>query len=350
MRRKLLTLLLFTLFLFLVCLTAQAEKATFGGVSFSTDSEAIDLGSVQVTDYKAFCAFLDAFEHLQKVDMFETKIYRDNIEMLAARYPDIEFGWTMCFAEHEIRTDVTAYSTLHMSNAKTHGNADIALIRFCRHLKALDIGHNAVSDLSFLYDLPELRVLIIACNKVEDITPVGSLKNLEYLEMFTNNIRDISPLNGLEHLMDLNICYNYISDISPLYTLKSLKRLWTCLAVNRGMGKSLTQTQINELKAAFPNLELNNTSSPTGGTWREHSHFETFHTFFRTGVYEPFEDSFPDEGEPLNAMQMRNAVVDDEDEDVNVALDEDAPIVLDIPVVTAEPEPTPRKITIKFGN
>ncbi|GEM_PF-659636 len=332
MTRKLLFPLLLCLLLSF-CTLAAADTVSFGTRSFDTSSEFIDLGQVQVTDFDAFYTFLDSFTDLKKVNMFETPVYRPRIEEMAERYPDIEFGWTMRFAEHEVRTDITAYSTLHMSNAKTHGNADIALVRFCRHLKALDIGHNAVSDLSFLYELPELRVLIIACNKVEDITPIGSLKNLEYLEMFTNNVRDITPLTDLDHLMDLNISYNYIADISPIFTLKNLRRLWTCRSVNRGMDKSLTNSQISQLMEYFPDLELNNVSNPTGGTWREHPHFDVIHAMFRTGVYVPFEDSFTGTGDEET---LKNTVT------VKSEPDSDT-VILEIPGPAEEKDETVEK-------
>ena len=250
------------------------------------------MGSQSITDFESFYQFLEKFSDLTRVDMFETTVRSTQINEMTRRFPQIEFGWTMQFAEHIVRTDCTAFSTLHYSNASTHGDADISLVRYCHNLKALDIGHNAVTDLSFLYDLPELRVLIIACNQVEDITPIASLKHLEYLEMFTNKVRDISALTGLEHLMDLNIAYNYIADISPILTLSSLKRLWSCRSVNRGSNVSLSYAQIDQIKEAIPGIELNNLSNPTGGTWREHPHFDVIHSMFRTTIYEPFEDSF----------------------------------------------------------
>ena len=88
------------------------------------------------------------------------------------------------------------------------------------------MGHNAIDDLSFLYDLPELRILIVADNYITDLTPIASLKHLQYLEVFTNNITDLSPLSGLTELLDLNICYNKIRDVTPLFPLKQLERLW----------------------------------------------------------------------------------------------------------------------------
>ncbi|MBR1686267.1 MAG: leucine-rich repeat domain-containing protein [Clostridia bacterium] len=329
-----------------LCTSARADTVTFGESSYDTASVSIDLQDNRVTDWDAFYDFLSAFTGLEHVDMFASPVQRAQIEELEARFPGIEFGWTIQFYEHEVRTDQTAFSTLHMSNARTHGDIDISLVRYCKNLRALDFGHNAVKDISFLYDLPELRVLIIACNQVEDITPIGSLKNLEYLELFTNRIKDISPLTGLEHLMDLNISYNYIEDISPIFTLPNLKRLWTCRSINRGSNVSLSWAQIGEIKEAFPDIELNNVSNPTGGTWREHPHFEVIHTFFRTGVYVPFEDSF-DVERKISITSVEELPMEESTESPEVTV---PPVIT--PEATSEPTSTPepekKRITIEI--
>ena len=316
-------ILLSCLMLLLLIPEADARTLVFNGMQFDSEAQYIDMGNATIRDLPSFYVFLQQFQQLKKVDMFATPVRRTQIETMTKTFPDIEFGWTMQFAEHTLRTDATVFSTLHYSKDQKHGNADIALVRFCRHLKALDFGHNSVSDLSFLYELPELRVLIIACNQVEDITPISSLKNLEYLELFTNNIRDISALEGLDHLVDLNISYNYISDITPIFSLKNLKRLWSCRSVNRGMNVSLSNEQIQAIKAAIPGIrEINNLSNPTGGTWREHPHFEVIHRMFRAGVYEPFADSFLVEDETRSVPYItvntdNNATVFDASTDTN---------------------------------
>ena len=93
--------------------------------------------------------------------------------------------------------DQTAFSTLHGDPSDpVHSENDFSILKYCKNLMALDVGHNIIRDVSFLYDLPKLRVLILACNCITDITPVGSLKDLEYLEIFWNQIGDISPLTG----------------------------------------------------------------------------------------------------------------------------------------------------------
>ena len=184
--------------------------------------------------YKSVKPILEKYPNLQKVDMFSIPVNRYQIEEMVKLYPEVEFSWTMKLGDdHLVRTDAEAFSTLHFSGAKGHGTKELSLLRYCKNLKALDIGHNVVDDLTWLEELPDLRVLIIAINRVTDITPLASLKKLEYLEMFNNQITDLTPLKGLTRLMDLNIGFNRIEDFSPLYGMKWLQRLWIHKAENR---------------------------------------------------------------------------------------------------------------------
>ena len=294
-------LLALALLLTVLCGTfpaAAVEVVTFGDkVSVFADTAYVDLGETVVRDYNAFYAFLDQLPNVKKVDMFATRIRPRQIDALVERYPDIEFGWTMQIAEHVIRTDWTAFSTLHYSGATVHSTKDLSYVRYCKNLRALDLGHNAVEKLDFLYELPELRVLIMACNRLTDITPIASLTHLEYLELFSNHIADITPLTGLTHLMDLNLSFNDIEDLTPLCALTGLRRLWIYNSRERFKRKPVPEDQLAALQLAIPDCVINTKSNPTEGGWREHPHFETFHAFFRTNVYVPFEDSWPDEPE-----------------------------------------------------
>ena len=92
---------------------AQAETVSFGGVTVDTDAAYVDMGDMVITDWNGFYAFLDSLTKVKKVDMFGTEVKKPKIEEMAARYPEIEFGWTMRIVEHTIRTDQTAFSTLH---------------------------------------------------------------------------------------------------------------------------------------------------------------------------------------------------------------------------------------------
>ena len=234
-------LTVFAVAVLLLCLAAigLAEAAT-ETVVFSTergksikvnkDAEAVDLGGVilsrQGNDFNNLVAFINQLPNLKKLDMYNTEVYASQVESLHAACPQVEFGWTMIIpctnplhperTPHRVRTDQTAFSTLHNNQCALHSTWDLQILRFCRNLKALDIGHNAVDNLNFLYEMPQLKVLILGKNNITDITPLGSLKELEYLELFSNKVTDVTPLAGCESLVDLNIANNSIGDFSPL--------------------------------------------------------------------------------------------------------------------------------------
>ncbi len=268
-----------------------ADTVTFQGkFTAPLDAEYIDLGKVRVEDYDAFIAFLQQFPNLKKVDMFTTQIRPKNIDQLAEAFPDIEFGWTMRIGDHWVRTDATAFSTLHNNRSPQHTEEQFQYLKYCKNLIALDIGHNAVMDLSFLYDLPNLKVLILACNiNLRDITPVGSLKDLEYLELFKNDIHDISCLANCKNLIDLNICFNRIKDWTPIHGLDKLERLWLFNSNNWSDEYPVDKQIVADLKAALPNCHVDSTSYSTLGGWREHDRYYVIYHMFKYGEYIPFE-------------------------------------------------------------
>ena len=260
----------------------------------------------QRLNYEAVKDTLAKYPDLKKVDMFDLPIGRLQAEELEALYPGITFGWTLKIGtDHLVRTDATAFSTLHWSSSTPHPTQEISVLRYCKQLRALDFGHNGVDDISWLTELPDLRVLIIAVNRVTDITPLASLKQLEYLELFNNRITDLSPLSGLTHLMDLNISYNRISDYSPLYGMTWLKRLW--LSQGNREENGVPDEVIRTLQQNLPDCQIDWKSKPTLGGWREHPHYEVIKEMFnqKKGMqYIPFSDSYPD------------YPADDEDEDL----------------------------------
>jgi hypothetical protein len=303
------TIIFLILFLFLA-VSADAE-ITFSTLSFPEDSEYIDLADTVVTDFDAFETFLDRFPHLTRVDMWNTLMTRDLCDRLAARYPDIKWGWTLLIRgkgkdhKHIIRTDDTSFSTLHNNKSPGHTAEDFEILKYCWDLKALDIGHNKVDRLDWLSAFPNLHVLIVACNHITDISPLAGLTHLEYAELFKNEIRDISPLRGLSHLMDLNLCFNKIEDLSVLKELPSLKRLWlfSCSRFNKEPPREF----LRELQEMLPDLYIDSTHHPTNGRWRYLAegqptpHYRIIQEIFGKDHlhpghrYIPFEDSFSDD-------------------------------------------------------
>lgn len=274
------------------CITsASAETLTYQGkVTADVNAEEMDLGNFAVTEMNSFVKFLRQFPNLKKVDMFATKMYAKDMDLLAAEFPDIEFGWTMRIGDHWVRTDTTAFSTLHNNRSPSHNENQFRYLKYCKNLLALDIGHNTVKNLDFLYDLPKLKVLIVACNiDLKDITPIGSLKELEYLELFKNDINDISCLTECTKLIDLNICFNRVKDWTPLHELQNLERLWLYNSNNYSPEIPVDKNVVYAIKNALPDCHVDSTSYSTLGGWREHDRYYVIYHMFKHSEYIPFD-------------------------------------------------------------
>lgn len=235
---------------------------------------------------------IEKYPNLKQVDMYGTPVGIINMGKLSELFPNITFGWTIRFKEHAIRSDATSASTKHSFKSLHHTPVQIALLRYCTQLKALDIEFNNCDDLSFTSGMKDMRVLVVASNQLTDISPVADLAKLEYLDLSGNKITDITPLAGLTRLMDLNLSNNNITDLTPLMKLTSLKRLWLNRAC-RGSEDQLSEENIQKLKEALPDTEIVWTGKPD---WKASQHFKVIHKMFGDNKgYVPFEDSYTDE-------------------------------------------------------
>ena len=289
----------------LVCSAAQAGEVSFGDVSFDRDAEKIDMGGQTVENFTDFIAFLQEFPNLKKVDMFATQVTANQVSMLEEALPGVEFGWTLQLMKyknkHIVRTDAEAFSTLH-GVCPNHRSEEFALLKYCTGLLALDLGHNNLTDITFLLNMPRLRVLILGENqRLKNIDVLAELQDLEYLELFTCGIKDITPLTKLPNLMDLNLANNSVEDWRPLKEMKQLKRLWIS-----DMGtRALSAAERRELEEALPDTVIMYKGQPTSNGWRtdprtkvNDPHYDVVYEIFHTGNYIPFEESAPLPGEP----------------------------------------------------
>jgi len=294
-RGLILSVLMVLVFCFSLPFAAAEEDAktvTFGTCSVASDAVRIDLGMQRVEDWDSFIEFLHQLPQLEQVDMFATVVEEKEINRLKNAFPDVKFGWTISFAKgkHQIRTDATAFSTLHGSCSR-HTSEDFSVLQYCTELKGLDLGHNDITDLSFLENLTELRVLILADNarlggdpKYRGIDKIGKLTKLEYLELFSCNLVDISWMENLTHLIDLNFAQNNVLDCSVLVNLKQLKRLYL-------WQRNWAYRQL-DLPSKLPHTFIMNNKKPTANNWRSGPHYEIVHEMFQTGTYIPFADSY----------------------------------------------------------
>ncbi len=259
----------------------------YSNVSVPKDAESVDFGDLSIVNMKRLTDNLKQLPNLKEVRMFGSRLSVQQLEELMAEFPGVQFHTNLAVVRGIRRTDATAHSTMNTPDDKRNPTSAFRGLKHLKNLKYLDVGHNAIDDLSFLYGLPELRILIIADNYVTDLTPIASLTHVQYLELFANRFTDLTPLSGLTELLDLNICYNEIRDVTPLLGLKQLQRLWL-------PDRYLTDEQKAELEAALPNTQIvYEWSRSTSHGWRRHPRYTVIRKIYDTGEYIPFPEIEP---------------------------------------------------------
>ncbi len=106
--------------------------------------------------------------------------------------------------------------------------ADISSLAELKNLEVLylDNNQNNIADLAHLSGLGRLTFLDLTSSHLTDIAPLKTLTNLTELRLAGNSIDNISPLAGLKNLTELTLHGNLITDVSPLAGLKNLKELY----------------------------------------------------------------------------------------------------------------------------
>lgn len=265
-----------------------------GGVEIDSDATVLDLDSLVKSSTKLsdIRNGLNCLPKVEKVIMFNFRFSLGAMEGLLEQFPDIDFSWTnhwyVCDGRViDLRTDATAFTTAK-GRQEPRYTADKLMrrLKHCPDLLAIDVGHNNVSDLSFLLNWPNLRRLIVidSLRPITDLSPLAQLPDLEYIELFMQDITDISPLANHEKLLDLNLCCNDVTDLSPLYSCPNLERLQISFNPN------LTQEEVDKLQAVLPNCEIiTDAEDCTEGGWREHPRYFNIYESFNSYTYIPFE-------------------------------------------------------------
>lgn len=230
----------------------------------SNDME-IDLSNIQMESVDEVENSLKYFNRLEKVVMCRCGIPSEDMDALWKRHPEIRFVWSAYIGGYYIRTDETTFMPwkLGFTRDGTPGmsNKAAAELKYLVDLVVIDIGHNDISDLSFLYYMPNVEYLMICCSGVSDLTPVGSLKKLKYLEIWENKITDLSPLANCTALEDINFTYTAAESLEPLFGL-DLKNIWFS-------GWQYSKEQIQEVVDNFPNSTVKHKGRwPTSLGWR----------------------------------------------------------------------------------
>ncbi len=226
------------------------------GVPLDGSTELLDLNDVPVDSPDPLCKALELFPKLRTVEMCGCGLSNEVMQGLREAYPEVKFVWSVSFLTYTVRTDIQVFSTLAADDLRPGNSKNLApLFQYCTELRALDLGHMSLTDLSGLRNLKHLHTLILADNYITDISPLADLKELVYLELFENRIADVSPLAELPDLEDVNLCYNTpMKNPTVLTGCHKLKRLYISYC-------GLDAREIETLKNGIPqDCEFNYTA------------------------------------------------------------------------------------------
>ena len=238
---------------------------TLCGVAVNSNVTELDLSNIKMTSVEEVENSLKFFNCLEKVIMFKCGISDEDMDALWKRHPETRFVWGVNFGGFYLRTDDTSFMPWKLGYTKNGrrgmNNEEAKGLKYMVDLVAIDIGHNDITDLSFLYHTPNVEYLMMCGINVTDITPLGSLKKLKYLEMWENPITDLSPLAGCESLEDINFYGIKADDLTPLLNLP-LKNVWFS-------GRFYSDEEVEMVKVAFPESNVvPNPRWPTSVGWR----------------------------------------------------------------------------------
>lgn len=194
----------------------------FQGVKYPSDTTT----ELTVTELEGLEDAVRYLPKLNYIDLLESPATVEDLDRYSEINPDIFFLWSFVHDGWLIRTDIEVYSSLRDLNYHRFTDEEMyPMLKYCKKLKMLDLGHNDITDLSLIGELTELEVLIIADNpNLVDASPLANLTNLTYLEFFMNHkVEDFSWLNSLTKLDALNLCYcDYLTELDFLANMPDM--------------------------------------------------------------------------------------------------------------------------------
>ncbi|MCR5618963.1 MAG: hypothetical protein K6F65_02600 [Lachnospiraceae bacterium] len=253
-------------------------------------SEYVDISHNDISDVD-IDMIISRFPNVNRLIMIDCGLDNAGYAALQDRHPDIKIVWEIVLSHWTIRTDVVAFSTFKTTAEEFYLQNDEAYyLKYCNELVALDLGHNYVSDLSFLEYMPDLKVLILVDNVKEkdgetlrhltDLSELKYVPKLRYLEIFANNVSDLSFLDYMPDLEDLNISYNSVSSIEHMKNMPKIKKLWMEHTYISGAG-------VSTLRQLYPNARI--VSSGEGSVdqgWRSGERYRAVRRMFFENVIE----------------------------------------------------------------
>ena len=235
----------------------------FQGVRYPSDTT-----ELKVTDMTGLEDALRYLPALTDVDLLEAGAEIEDLDRFSEIRPDVFWLWEFRFHGFVIRTDILVYSSLQPIGFVPHDDAYYyPILKYCTKLKALDLGHNSLKDISPIGKMTDLQILILADDHLTDASCLANLKDLIYLELFMNDeLEDFSFLKSLTKLKDLNLCY--CTHLTSLDFMDYMPDLEFMLVKYTG----LDVDYYNEMKASHPQTRMvfwDGDRESTNSGWRD---------------------------------------------------------------------------------
>lgn len=236
------------------------------GVTVSSQDTQIDLSRIPMETPDEVENALKYFNRLEKVILCNCGLSNEEMDALGQRNPDVRFVWTVSLGRSiRLRTDATYFMPYQFDTKVS--DRDLVNLKYCVDLECMDLGHNPVSDASFLAYMPKMKYLLLADTSISDISGCANMPELIYAELFMTKVTDFSPLLNCKKLEDLNICYTTPNGIEDLRQMTWLKRLWL-------KGYHLTKDQQQTLRESLTGTQVvYGRGSSTGDGWRESQNY-----------------------------------------------------------------------------
>ncbi len=201
---------------------------TVCGVATNSLATELYLNDIPMESVEEVENSLKYFYDLNWVEMCGCGIPSADMDALWQRNPDTRFIWTVKVGRGTLRTDTKIFMPylFGYDGARKVYDKDLVDLKYCIDIECMDLGHQGVTDCSFLAYMPNMKYLILGDTPCKDFTVLAELKELLFLEIFQTSFDQAEVLTGLTKLEDLNIAFSKIDNIEPLKEMTWLKRLW----------------------------------------------------------------------------------------------------------------------------